>query len=322
MPKKPVRVPASRSRSRSSRPSRVRSSPGPASSTDTPLPPPTPPASGPVDQALPAEPEATSPAPAPDLPTPLPASSPSVEVPSGPAEAAEAGSREDAEGEGDEENESTAPAATPRPRGVDPELSLRVEALLFGAGKPLDTHELVARLGGDVDHVLVRRALKKLMRAYGSRQTSLEVRRAGDAWALQVRETYLPVAHRVTPTDIPAHTLRVLALIAFHQPIRQSLLARMVGEAAYSEVKVLRDLEFIHAAPKASTLELTTSTRFAQYFGLESTDKDRIRETLAKKLGIDPRSLGPPPPPEDGAGSSEPAPPPDDPGKGAPLPAE
>ncbi len=188
-------------------------------------------------------------------------------------------------------------ARAPRPKGVAPELPLRVESVLFAASKPVPVHELVERLGGEVDHVLVQRALRKLQRAYANRNTSLEVRRAGEAWALQVRAEYLEVAHKVTPVDIPARSLRVLALIAFHQPIRQSVLARMVGEIAYTEVKVLKELGFVHAVSKASTLELTTTSRFAEYFGLESTDHDKIRERLAQKLGI-PLSAIPAPPPD------------------------
>lgn len=188
-------------------------------------------------------------------------------------------------------------ARAPRPKGVAPELPLRVESVLFAASKPVTVHELVGRLGGEVDHVLVQRALRKLQRAYANRNTSLEVRRAGEAWALQVRSEYLEVAHKVTPVDIPARSLRVLALVAFHQPIRQSVLARMVGEIAYTEVKVLKELGFVHAVSKASTLELTTTSRFAEYFGLESTDHDKIRERLAQKLGI-PLSAIPAPPPD------------------------
>ncbi len=271
--------------------------------------------------SIPTTPEAPTPAAPPtQVATPLaatePAPLPGIGAPTGPETTTGAGPDTDAvsgsseeekadeereEGEADEGGEPSAAEVRPaRPKGVAPELPLRVEALLFAASKPVSVHDLVGSLGEGVDHVAVHRALRKLQRAYANRNTSLEVRKAGDAWALQVREEYLPVAHTVTPVDIPGHSLRVLALIAFHQPIRQSVLARMVGEAAYSEVKALKDLSFIHAVPKASTLELTTTSYFAQYFGLESTDKQKIRERLAQKLGI-PLSAIPPAPTEDPA---------------------
>ncbi len=274
--------------------------------------------------SIPTTPEAPTPAAPPtQVATPLaatePAPLPGIGAPTGPETTTGAGpdtdpvsgnpaeEKTDAESEENEEGEadglegpSAAEVRPARPKGVAPELPLRVEALLFAASKPVSVHDLVGSLGDGADHVAVHRALRKLQRAYANRNTSLEVRKAGDAWALQVREEYLPVAHTVTPVDIPGHSLRVLALIAFHQPIRQSVLARMVGEAAYSEVKSLKDLSFIHAVPKASTLELTTTSYFAQYFGLESTDKQKIRERLAQKLGI-PLSAIPPAPTEDPA---------------------
>ncbi|MDE1836238.1 MAG: SMC-Scp complex subunit ScpB [Euryarchaeota archaeon] len=299
-------------------------SPTPPEAAAQPLAPPTP---SPGPQEAVAPPTASS--------APLPTS----EAPTGPEETTGAGPSPDEETESDPTEADTdeddegggepalAEARTPRPKGVAPELPLRVESVLFAAGKPVSVHDLTARLGGEVDHVSVKRALRKLQRAYANRNTSLEVRRAGEAWALQVRPDYLEVAHKVTPVDIPSRSLRVLALIAFHQPIRQSVLARMVGEAAYTEVKVLKELNFIHALPKASTLELTTSSHFAEYFGLETTDKDRIRERLAQRLGISLSAIPPPPPdPSDGNGAEGAPPSPEGAPKGPdpslPLPAE
>jgi segregation and condensation protein B len=178
-------------------------------------------------------------------------------------------------------------AAAPTKSTPAEDLLPRLEALLFAAGKPLTVGELTDRLGLP-DHRPVQRAIRQLTRNYASRKTALEVRRAGDGYSIQVRAEYLPVAHQVAPTELPLRTLRVLALIAYHQPIRQSLLVKMVGEAAYEEVQHLREADFVRAAPRAGTLVLTTSSHFAEHFGLETSDKARIKELLERKLGIRP----------------------------------
>jgi segregation and condensation protein B len=176
------------------------------------------------------------------------------------------------------------------PAKVD-ELVLRIEALLFAAGKPLSVRELTEAAEAP-DFRPVQRALRKLGRAYQARQTALEVRRVGDRFALQLREDFVPAAHAVTPVDLAPRTLKALTLIAYHQPILQSALARMLGEAAYDEVSHLRGLGLIHAEPKGATLELRTTHSFAEYFGIATARPEEIRQLLEKKLGVIP---APPP---------------------------
>src|SRR5271169_4338668 len=126
------------------------------------------------------------------------------------------------------------------PSKVD-DLVLRLEAVLFASGKPLNVKELTEALGAP-DFRPVQQALKQLSRVYQGRQTALEVRRVGDRYALQVREPFVPGVHNVTPVEMPPRTLKALTLIAYHQPVRQSLLVKMLGEAAYEEVAHLQGM--------------------------------------------------------------------------------
>ena len=164
-------------------------------------------------------------------------------------------------------------------------LELKLEAILFAGGAPLSVKELTEKAGA-ADFRAVQRALRHLARAYANRQTSLEIRRVGDRYALQVREEFLPSVHSVQPIEIPPRTLKSLTLIAYHQPMLQSVLVKMVGEYAYQEVQELQSFGLIRAEAKGSTLELTTTARFAEYFGIGSSRPEQIREFLAKKLGL------------------------------------
>ncbi len=178
-------------------------------------------------------------------------------------------------------------------------LELKLEAILFAGGAPLSVKELTEKAGVS-DFRVVQRALRHLVRAYAGRQTALEVRRVGDRYALQVREEFLPAVHSVQPIEIAPRTLKSLTLIAYHQPMLQSTLVKMVGEYAYQEVAELQSFGLIRAEPKGSTFELTTTARFAEYFGIGSSRPEQIREFLAKKLGL--------PTPSDGTGAPAPAP--------------
>lgn len=181
------------------------------------------------------------------------------------------------------------------------ELVFQVEAVLFASGKPLSVKELTEALGAD-DYRPVQKAVRTLEQTYENRQSALEVRRVGDRFALQLKEEYVPTVHAVTPLEMGARTVKALTLVAYHQPILQSHLVRMLGDVAYEEVQHLRGMGLVRTEPKASTLELTTTKRFAEYFGIPSSRPEEIRKYLEGKLGIVPTITPPvaeaPPEPE------------------------
>ena len=167
------------------------------------------------------------------------------------------------------------------------DLVFQVEAVLFASGKPLAVKEIADALALD-DYRPVQRAVRTLEQTYENRQSALEVRRVGDRYALQLQEKYVPTVHSVTPVEMTPRTLRALTLVAYHQPILQSHLVRMIGDVAYEEVQHLRGIGLVHTEPKGSTLELTTTRRFAEYFGIASTKPEEIRRFLEQKLGVAP----------------------------------
>lgn len=176
------------------------------------------------------------------------------------------------------------------------ELPLQVEAVLFAAGKPLSAKEIAAALGRD-DSRAVGAAVAALEKSYGHRDSALEVRRVGDRYALQLKEPYVPTVHAVTPVELAPRTVKALTLVAYHQPILQSVLVRMIGDVAYEEVQRLRGLGLVRTEPKGSTLELTTTRRFAEYFGIASARPEEIRRYLEQKLGVPPAAAPPAVPP-------------------------
>jgi segregation and condensation protein B len=173
-------------------------------------------------------------------------------------------------------------------------LVFQVEAVLFASGKPLSVKELTDALSLD-DYRPVQKAVRTLEQTYENRQSSLEVRRVGDRFALQLKEEFVATVHAVTPVEMGARTVKALTLIAYHQPILQSHLVRMLGDVAYEEVQHLRGMGLVHTEVNGSTLELTTTRRFAEYFGIPSSRPEEIRKYLEGKLGVTP-TLTPPPP--------------------------
>jgi segregation and condensation protein B len=190
-----------------------------------------------------------------------------------------------------------------------------VEAALFSAGKPLSVDELVQATKLKPDEV--KAALAALNADFAQRETSLEVVKSGTKWAMSVKTAYSESTKMLAPPEIPRKVLKTLALIAFHQPIKQSDLKDMVGGVVYDHVHELYDRGLVTGRQEGITKILQTTERFAEYFGIDAENRDEIRTALAKAVGLDLAKLAAPspaapepaaaetPPPEASDGESE-----------------
>jgi segregation and condensation protein B len=103
---------------------------------------------------------------------------------------------------------------------------------------------------------------------------------------MQIRTEFASHAKHLAAMEIPIKVLRTLALIAFHQPMKQSELKSMIGSVVYDHVAELRERGMVSAREDGVTKILTTTDRFLDYFGIDATDRDGIRTFLAQKVGI------------------------------------
>jgi segregation and condensation protein B len=160
-----------------------------------------------------------------------------------------------------------------------------VESLLFSAGKPLSVEDIQENTGLSPTHVTD--AIEHLMQSYNVERknaTSLEIVKAGNKYIMQVKKTFTEKSMMVAKPEIKTDLLKTLALIAFHQPVKQSNLRHMIGERIYTDVDQLVSLHLIHSEPHGATELLTTTRLFPEYFGIDSTKPEEIREFLAKKV--------------------------------------
>jgi segregation and condensation protein B len=160
-----------------------------------------------------------------------------------------------------------------------------IESLLFSAGKPLSVEEIQETTGLSPTHI--SDAIEHLMQSYNidrKNDTSLEIVKAGNKFIMQVKKTFTEKSMMVAKPEIRNDLLKTLALIAFHQPVKQSNLRHMIGERIYGDVDQLMSMHLIHSEPHGATELLTTTRLFPEYFGIDSTKPEEIREFLAKKV--------------------------------------
>ncbi len=160
-----------------------------------------------------------------------------------------------------------------------------VESVLFSASKPVGIEEIKEASG--LPKKKVTEALESLIQTYNverKKETSIEVIKAGDKYTMQVKKKFFDQSVMVAKPEIQSHHLKTLALIAFHQPVKQSNLRRMIGPKVYDHVDELSAMKLINAKKHGTTEMLTTTKLFPEYFGIDTTKPEEIREFLAKKV--------------------------------------
>ena len=165
---------------------------------------------------------------------------------------------------------------------LDPLLIL--EAALFSAGKPVSVDEIAEN--AHLDRRQVPKLLKQLQERYAAANGALEVGKAGEKWAMQVRTAYVPSTTRLAPMEIPIKLLKTLALIAYHQPVLQSDLKDMVGDKVYDHIRELQDRGLVKKRVHERSFLIVTSEKFPEYFGIPASDREGIKTFLATKVGL------------------------------------
>lgn len=157
-----------------------------------------------------------------------------------------------------------------------------VEAALFCAGRPIQAREIAESLDMEADRV--EKSLRKLMEIYGERRGAIEVVRVGRKYVMQLKEEYAQKVSMMADPTIPRDLLKTAALIAYHQPVLQSKLLKMVGGKVYEHVRELREMNLIDVRPRGRSLELSTSKTFPDYFGINATNREEIKKWLQERV--------------------------------------
>lgn len=160
------------------------------------------------------------------------------------------------------------------------ELKKIVEAILFSSSEPVKLTELSKITGRDEDEVL--NAVNMLIEEYSSRDTSIEVIKVGDSYLMRIKPRYADYVEKFTVREFDRGTLRTLAVIAVKQPITLAKVAKFRGNKCYDHVRKLIDRKLVKAEKKGRSTILTTTEEFASYFGLESSEPEKIKEALKK----------------------------------------
>lgn len=150
-----------------------------------------------------------------------------------------------------------------------------LEATLFTTNEALGMEELQKLLKARKEEI---DALMKLLEEkYSSPESGIKLSAVG-GYKLIVKETFLDKVSHLTPhADLSRGLLRVLSIIAYHEPIKQADIVKIVGNRTYDYVKELEEKGLVKSEKKSRTKLLSLTPQFEEYFGVK---KKHLREKL------------------------------------------
>src|SRR3989344_196490 len=150
-----------------------------------------------------------------------------------------------------------------------------LEAILFTTTEPLTIEELQKLTRSRKDEL--DRLLTEMQRRYEDEAHGIKLSDIG-GYKLIVKSEYMANVSNLTPhADMSRGLLRVLSIIAYHEPIKQSDIGKVIGNRTYDYVHELEERALIKVEKKSRTRILTTTPRFEEYF---ETKREELKKNL------------------------------------------
>lgn len=166
--------------------------------------------------------------------------------------------------------------------GLDSKKKL-AEAALFMSPKSISLHDLM-RVIFSPSMPATTAILDELSKDFNARDSALELVKTGMYYQMKVREQYSgSVSHLAIDTDLSKAVLRTLALISVKQPVKQSIVVKIIGNKAYDYVPELCEKGFVKAKRFSNTKILEVTPKFETYFGPDAkklSEQTRLDELI------------------------------------------
>jgi len=159
----------------------------------------------------------------------------------------------------------------------------KIEAAMFLAARYLSIQELVELT--DLNPLLLKELLEKLRELYRERDSAIEILSRENLWKMDIKQEYFDMINRLATgsSEFTKAEQETLAIIAYKQPVKQSVIIKIRGNKAYEHVKHFIDIGLVKSKRAGHTLELNLSEEFYDYFHIE---KKKVDEKEGKENKI------------------------------------
>ncbi len=153
----------------------------------------------------------------------------------------------------------------------------KIEAVLFVSGRWITMPELISIT--DLNPILLKQYLEKLRERYND-FSAIEISNREDSWKMGVRQEYSYIINRLATgsSEFTKAEQETLAIIAYKQPVKQSVIIKIRGNKAYEHIKKFRDIGLVRTKAAGHTIELELSDQFYEYFQINPKTEEEIEK--------------------------------------------
>jgi len=148
----------------------------------------------------------------------------------------------------------------------------KVEAALFVAGKYMNLQELIMLT--DINPIMLKEILRKLEKRYSD--GAIIIVNKNNSWKMDVNTRYHYIINKLATgkEEFTKAEQETLAVIAYKQPIKQSVVIKIRGNKAYDHIKKFIELSLVIAKDLGHTKELNLSEDFYDYFNVQNKGEE------------------------------------------------
>jgi len=161
----------------------------------------------------------------------------------------------------------------------------KIEAIFFVSGRFLTMPELVSL--SDLNPISLRELISKLQEKYEKGESALEIVEKNGLWKMDVKPDFAWVINKLATgrSEFSKAEQETLAIIAFKQPIKQSVIIKIRGNKAYDHIKKFEELNLIKKKKFGHTQDLSLSDEFYDYFNVRESENPLKPEEEQEKVG-------------------------------------
>ncbi|MBS3076867.1 SMC-Scp complex subunit ScpB [Candidatus Pacearchaeota archaeon] len=153
---------------------------------------------------------------------------------------------------------------------IETENLRKIEAALFLSGRFMTLQELITLT--DVNPILLKKLLADLQDKY--KDSGINVVRQENTWKMDIAEDFIDMVNKLATgsSEFARAEQETLAMIAFKQPIKQSVIIKIRGNKGYDHIKRFVELGLLNKKKTGHTSELSLTEKFYDYFHLNKGD--------------------------------------------------
>jgi segregation and condensation protein B len=162
----------------------------------------------------------------------------------------------------------------------------KLEAVFFVSARFLNMQQLISLT--DLNPIIIQELIEKLQDKYDKQDSSIEIIEKNNMWKMDVRPQYYNIINKLAggKAEFTKAEQETLGIIAFKQPIKQSVIIKIRGNKAYEHIKKFMDMDLIKSKKAGHTQDLFLSEDFYDYFTFQGEDTSN-NKLFEEKDGTD-----------------------------------